>query len=51
MNADITGNYVKNPDPIQVEGAEGYTAVDYDVYVYQPASYDAAEVHKITIGK
>ena len=51
MNADITKNYVKQPAPIQVEGAEGYKAVDYDVYVYQPASYDAAEVHKITIGK
>lgn len=50
MNADITADYVKQ-GTVQVEGAEGYTAVSYDLYVYQPASYDAAEVHKITIGK
>ena len=50
MNADITSNYVKQAS-VQVEGASGYTAVSYDVYVYQPASIDASEVHKVTIGK
>lgn len=51
MNADITGNYVKQPDPVSVEGANGYTGAPYDVYVYQPASIDPSEVHQVTIGQ
>ena len=51
MNADITSSYVKQPDPVNVEGANGFDAVPYDIYVYRPASIDASEVHKITIGK
>lgn len=51
MNADITGNYVKQDDPVNVEGANAYTAVPYDVYVYQPASIDPKEVHQVTIGR
>ena len=50
MNADITNNYVKGAS-VQVEGANGYSPVSYDVYVYQPASIDPSEVHKVTIGK
>lgn len=51
MNADITGNYVKQPDSVSVEGANGYTGAPYDVYVYQPASIDPSEVHQVTIGQ
>lgn len=51
MNADITGNYVKQADPVNVEGANAYTAAPYDVYVYQPASIDPSEVHQVTIGR
>lgn len=51
MNADITTSYVKQEAAVQVEGANGYTAVDYDIYVYQPASIDPSEVHSVTIGK
>lgn len=50
MNADITKNYVKT-GTVQVEGADAYQAVSYDLYVYQPASIDAGEIHKVTIGK
>lgn len=49
MNADITSNYVLQSDQVNVEGANGYTAVPYKVYVYQPASIDPTEVHKVTI--
>lgn len=49
MNADITSNYVLQSDQVNVEGANGYTAVPYNVYVYQPASIDPTEVHKVTI--
>lgn len=49
MNTPVTDSYVKTAAAVQVEGVNGYTAVDYDVYVYQPASIDAGEVHKITL--
>lgn len=50
MNADITSIFVKQGTQSQVEGAEGYTAAAYDVYVYQPASIGASETYSITIG-
>ena len=49
MNTPVTDSYVKTEAAVQVEGANGFTAVDYDVYVYEPASIDAGEVHKITL--
>ena len=51
LNADVTSSYVKQEDPVQVEGANGFTAVPYDVFVYQPASIDPTEDHKVVIGK
>lgn len=50
MNADITSIFVKQGTQFQVEGAEGYTAAAYDVYVYQPASIGAGETYAVTIG-
>lgn len=50
MNADITSNYVLQ-SPVDVEGANGYTAVQYNVYVYQPASIDPTERHSVVLGK
>lgn len=50
MNADITSIFVKQGTQSQVEGAEGYTAATYDVYVYQPASIGAGETYAVTIG-
>lgn len=50
MNADITSIFVKQGTQSQVEGAEGYTAAAYDVYVYQPASIGAGETYTVTIG-
>lgn len=50
LNADVTSSYVKQ-GPVEVEGANGYQAVPYDVFVYQPASIDPTEDHKIVIGK
>lgn len=49
LNADVTSQYV-NKGPIQVEGANGYDAVAYNVYVYQPASIDPTEIHSVVIG-
>lgn len=50
LNADVTSSYVKQ-SPVEVEGANGFTAVPYDIFVYQPASIDPTEDHKIVIGK
>lgn len=50
MNADATANFVKQAGTVNVEGAEGYTAVPYTVWVYQPASIDSTETYAVTIG-
>ena len=50
LNADVTALFVKQSSQSNVEGAEGYTAAAYDVYVYQPASIDAGETYSVTIG-
>lgn len=50
LNADVTALFVKQSAQSQVEGAEGYAAAAYDVYVYQPASIDAGETYAVTIG-
>lgn len=50
LNADVTALFVKQGTQVDVEGANGYTAAKYDVYVYQPASIDAGETYAVTIG-
>lgn len=50
MNADATANFIKQAGTVMVEGAEGYTAVAYNVWVYQPASIDSTETYAVTIG-
>lgn len=50
MNADATANFVRQAGTINVEGAEGYTAVPYTIWVYQPASIDSTETYAVTIG-
>ena len=49
MNTPVTDSYVKTTSAVQVEGVNGATAIDYNVYVYEPAAIDAGEVHKITL--
>ena len=50
MNADATASFIKQKTQVQVEGAEGYAATAYDVWVYQPASIDSSETYAVTIG-
>lgn len=50
MNADATANFVKQAGTVNVEGAEGYTAVPYTIWVYQPAAIDSTETYAVTIG-
>lgn len=50
MNADATANFVKQAGTVNVEGAEGYAAVPYSIWVYQPASIDSTETYAVTIG-
>lgn len=50
MSADATASFIKQNTQVQVEGAEGYAATAYDVWVYQPASIDSSETYAVTIG-
>ena len=50
LNADVTALFVKQSTTVPVEGANGYTAAAYNIYVYQPASIDAGETYAVTIG-
>ena len=50
MNADATASFVKQAGSVQIEGAEGFTAAAYNVWVYQPASIDSTETYAVTIG-
>lgn len=48
MNADITAEY-KVVKAVNVEGANGYTAQSYKVYLYKPANLTVGQTHKITL--
>ena len=48
LNADITKDFVQQAN-VNVEGANGYEAVAYKCFVYQPAKIDASETYKITL--
>lgn len=50
LNADVTALFVKQSTTVPVEGANGYAAAAYNIYVYQPASIDAGETYSVTIG-
>lgn len=49
MNADCTADFVKQA-PITVEGANGYTGVSYNVWVYEPASISDDQTFTVTLG-
>ena len=49
MNTPVTDSYIKTAKAVKVEGVGGFTAADYDVYVYEPSKIDAGEVHAITL--
>lgn len=49
MNTPVTDSYAKKTAAVKVEGANGATAIDYNIYVYEPSKIDAGEVHKITL--
>lgn len=48
MNADITADYAVST-PVDVEGANGYTAKSYKIYFYKPAKLTSGQSHKITL--
>lgn len=48
MNANITAEY-KVVKAVDVEGANGYTAQSYKVYLYKPAKLTANQTHEITL--
>lgn len=49
LNADVTGTFVKST--VNVEGANGYTAKEYNIWTFEPAeAYGKAAVLKVTLG-
>lgn len=49
LNADVTDTFAKKT--VAVEGANGYTAKDYNVWVFEPAiPYENSAVLKVTLG-
>lgn len=49
LNADVTDTFTKKT--VAVEGANGYIAKDYNVWVFEPAvPYENAAVLKVTLG-
>lgn len=50
MTVDVTNSYIKTDNAVKVEGVNGATAVDYDVWVFEPSSIDAATKHVVTLG-
>ena len=49
MNADVTSTFVQST--VDVEGAEGYTAKPYKVWVFEPAvPYENTATLKVTLG-
>lgn len=49
MNADVTSTFTKST--VSVEGANGYAAKDYNVWIFEPAvAYGNAAVLKVTLG-
>lgn len=50
QNADITSEFKLQENYVQVEGKSGYQAVDYKIWVYEPAALDPTENYVITLG-
>lgn len=49
MNADATNDYVLLESTVDVEGVDGYDAIPYKVWVYEPASIASTEVHSVIL--
>lgn len=49
MNTPVTDSYTKTENAVDVEGKDGFAAVKYTTYVYEPSKIDAGEVHAITL--
>ena len=45
-----TADYKKQSATVEVEGANGYAAVEYNIWIYEPASIAITEVHELVIG-
>lgn len=48
MNADVTSTFVKQA-VVAVKGANDYSAINYNVWMYKPAKYGAGQTFEIVI--
>lgn len=49
-SAEITSEFKLQPNPVAVNGFNSYTAADYNIWIYQPASLDQSENYIISLG-
>lgn len=49
FDPDITSSYELDPDTIDIEGANGFTAVPYDIWAYRPDLLYTDDIHHITL--
>lgn len=50
MNADCTADFVKQSSTVMVEGANGFDAIAYNVWVYEPAAISDDQTFTVTLG-
>lgn len=50
MNADCTADFIKQNNTVMVEGANGYSAIAYNVWVYEPAMISDDQTFTVTLG-
>ena len=50
MNADCTSDFVKQNETFLVEGANGYSGIAYNVWVYEPALISSDQTFTVTLG-
>lgn len=50
MNADCTADFVKQSETVMVEGVNGYEAIAYNVWVYEPAMISDDQTFIVTLG-
>lgn len=50
MNANCTADFIKQSSTVNVEGANGSVGIEYNVWVYEPASISDDQTFTVTLG-
>ena len=49
MNANVTSEYILQSNTVDIVGANGYTAVPYNIWIYEPAIISSTEIHSVQL--